>query len=135
MAVRPRISPSATTALLLAGDVACIALFSAVGVLQHGSGPLPARAPAVAAPFVLGWALVGLFVGAFAHDALRSVRAAAGRAAVGWGGAAVVGQVLRSTSLFPGGFDPVFFLVSLVVTGALLVAWRTGVAVAYRQAR
>lgn len=137
MALGARLSPSPTTALLTVGDVACIALFSAAGVVQHGSGSLLARVPAVAAPFVIGWALCGLLAGAFSRAALTTPREAAARAAAGWLGATVVGQALRSTPPFPGGFDPSFFLVSLVVTGALLVAWRAGAARAagYRRAR
>ncbi|WP_255196327.1 DUF3054 domain-containing protein [Halorarius litoreus] len=120
----PRLSPSRTTALVVVGDVVCIGLFSTLGVLQHNSGQVLTRVPEVAAPFLVGWALVGLLAGAFVTEALATPREAAARAAVAWLGADVVGQALRATSLFSGSFDPAFFLVSLFVTGTLLVCWR-----------
>lgn len=120
----PRVSLSPVTAVVVVGDLLCIGLFSIAGVLQHESGPLLVRVPEVAAPFLLGWVVVGLFVGVFSRAALATPREAAARAAVAWLGADLLGQALRSTALFAGGFDPAFFLVSLFVTGALLVGWR-----------
>lgn len=125
MQLGPRLSPSRTTGLLVVGDLLCIVLFSTLGVIQHDSGQLLTRVPEVATPFIFGWALVGLLAGTFVTDALATPREAAARAAVAWLGADVVGQGLRATSVFPGGFDPAFFLVSLFVAGALLVGWRT----------
>lgn len=119
-----RLSLSPTTAVVVAGDLLCIGLFSTAGIIQHESGSLLGRVPEVAAPFLLGWALVGLLAGVFSRQALATPREAAARAGVAWLGADLVGQALRSTSLFSGGFDPAFFLVSLFVTGLLLVAWR-----------
>jgi hypothetical protein len=124
----PRLSLSRTTAVVAVGDVLCIGLFSVAGVLQHQSGSLVARVPEVAVPFLVGWAVVGLLAGAFATEALATPREAAARAAVAWLGADLVGQGLRATDLFPGGFDPAFFLVSLFVTGVLLVGWRAAAA-------
>ena len=124
MELGPRLSASRTTGLVVLGDLLCIGLFSTLGVLQHNSGNLLARVPEVAAPFVLGWVVVGLLVGTFARESLSTPREAAARAAVAWLGADVVGQALRATALFSGGFDPAFFLVSLLVAGALLVGWR-----------
>jgi hypothetical protein len=119
-----RLSLSRTTAVVAVGDLLCIGLFSVAGVLEHQSGSLITRVPEVAAPFLIGWALVGLLTGAFTTAALATPREAATRAAVAWLGADLVGQGLRSTELFSGGFDPAFFLVSLFVTGVLLVGWR-----------
>jgi hypothetical protein len=121
----PRPSLSRTTAVVAVGDLLCIGLFSVAGVLQHQSGSLVSHVPEVAAPFLVGWALVGLLTGVFTMAALATPREAAARAAVAWLGADLVGQGLRSTDLFSGGFDPAFFLVSLLVTGVLLVGWRT----------
>lgn len=124
MDVRPRVAVTPRTGLLLLGDVACIGLFSAAGVLEHASGTLLVHVPRVALPFVLGWVLVGAFVGAFAADALATPREAAARVAVAWIGADLVGQGLRATAALSGSADPAFFLVALVVGGGLLVGWR-----------
>lgn len=125
MNLRPRVAVAPRTGLLLVGDAACIGLFSVAGVLRHGSGSLLVRVPEVALPFLLGWVLVGAFVGAFAPDALATPREAATRAAVAWVGADLVGQALRATPAFRGGADAAFFLVALFVAGGLLVVWRT----------
>ncbi|WP_255149950.1 DUF3054 domain-containing protein [Halorarius halobius] len=128
MDLSPRVSVSRTMALAAVGDLVCIGLFSVLGVLQHESGAVLVRAPEVAAPFVVGWVVVGLVVGVFNERALATPREAAARAGVAWLGADIVGQAIRATSLVRGGFDPAFFLVSLFVTGALLVGWRATVA-------
>ncbi|MFC7177540.1 DUF3054 domain-containing protein [Halosegnis marinus] len=129
MDLRPQFRADRTTALVLLGDALCIALFSAAGALQHpGNAPLYARVPEIAAPFVLGWLLVGALVGTFDGSWFGSARTAAGRAAVAWLGADIVGQALRATAFVPGGADPAFFVVSLLVGGALLVGWRALVA-------
>lgn len=129
MDLRPQFRADRTTLLVLLGDVLCIALFSAAGALQHtGTAPLYARVPEISAPFVLGWLVVGVFVGTFDGDWVGSVRTAGARAAVAWLGADIVGQALRATAVVPGGAAPTFFVVSLVVGGALLVGWRALVA-------
>ena len=126
MQLRPRLSLTQTTGLTLAGDLLCIGLFIAAGVLQHsGVEALPVRVPAAAAPFVVGWLAVGAFVGVFTEAATADSRTAATRAAVAWGGAAVVGQGLRATAVVSGGVALAFFVVSLLVGGSLLVGWRT----------
>lgn len=124
MDVRPRVAVTRRTGLLLLGDAACIGLFGAAGVIEHASGSLLVRVPAVALPFVLGWVLAGAFAGTFAADALATPREAAARAAVAWVCADLVGQGIRATSFVSGSADPAFFLVALFVGGAFLVGWR-----------
>jgi hypothetical protein len=129
MDLRPGFLADRTTLLTLVGDLLCIALFSAAGALQHPeNAAIYLRVPEIAAPFVLGWLLVGAFAGVFDARWTTGPRAAAGRAALAWLGADLVGQGLRATAVVPGGADPAFFVVSLVVGGALLVAWRALVA-------
>lgn len=129
MNLRPGFLMDRTRYLICGGDLLCIALFSAAGAVQHPEGaPLLLRVPEIAAPFIGGWLAVGLFTGVFDARGVAGSRAAAGRAAVTWLGADLVGQGLRWTSIVPGGSDPAFFLVSLLVGGALLVGWRSLVA-------
>lgn len=124
MDLRPGFAADRTTLLTLVGDLLCIALFAAAGAMQHPEGAaLYLRVPEIAAPFVLGWLVVGTLVGVFRSD-LGTRRSAAARAAVAWLGADLVGQALRATAFVPGGADPAFFVVSLVVGGTLLAGWR-----------
>jgi hypothetical protein len=67
-------------------------------------------------------------MGLYAPAVLRNWRETAGRTLVAWLVADLIGQGLRSTSFFGGGFDVFFLVVSLVVGGLLLVVWRAGIA-------
>jgi len=128
--LRARTDRSPPTLGVALGDLLLISLFVVLGELQHGYD-LVARAPRVvgtALPFFLGWALVSVLVGAYAPSASRSVGIAVRRTALAWIGAALIGQALRATPVFPGGFAIPFVLVSLGVGLALLVPWRAAVA-------
>lgn len=115
-----------TVRTFLAGDLVAILAFVLLGELRHGVDPMtaPGRVAGVAVPFLLAWLVVGALAGAYApglrDDARRLVLVALGA----WIGAAAVAQVLRGTAAFPGDADPVFFLVTVLVGGALLVGWR-----------
>ncbi|WP_049899779.1 DUF3054 domain-containing protein [Halococcus agarilyticus] len=128
--LRARITLSPRTLGVALGDLLLISLFVVLGELQHGYD-IVADAPRVlgtALPFFLGWALVSVLVGAYTPVVHRSIGTAAGRTAVAWIGAALVGQALRTTSVFPGESPIPFVLVSLGVGLALLVPWRAAVA-------
>jgi hypothetical protein len=125
MDFRPGVVANRTTLLTIVGDLLCIALFSAAGALQHPEeAALYLRVPEIAAPFVLGWLAVGSVVGVFDTRWMTGRRTAAGRAALAWLGADLVGQGLRATAAVPGSADPAFFIISLVVGGTLLAGWR-----------
>lgn len=120
-----RVERSWTTLLLAVGDLVAIAAFVLAGELRHyEQATALARAPETALPFVVGWAIVGTLAGVYARSGRASLVDAVGRTAAGWLGGAVVGQVLRATPYLHGEFSPAFALVSLLVPGGLLVAWR-----------
>lgn len=125
-----RIDASRATLTLAVGDVLLIAAFVVLGELRHGYGPLadPGRVVGTAIPFLLGWVLVSVVAGVYAPDVRESVRAAAGRTALAWIGAALIGHALRATPVFHGGLSPAFVAVSLGVVLALLVPWRVAYA-------
>ena len=128
--LRARTDRSPRTLGVALGDLLLIGLFVVLGELQHGYD-LVADAPRVvgtALPFLVGWALVSILAGVYAPVVHRSVGTAAGRTALAWTGAALVGQALRATSVFPGGFARAFVLVSIGAGLALLVPWRAAVA-------
>lgn len=121
-----RVERSWTTLLLAGGDLVAIAAFVLAGELRHyEQATALARAPETALPFVVGWAIVGTLAGVYARSGRSSLVDAVGRTAAGWLGAAVVGQLLRATPYLHGEFSPAFALVSVLVPGGMLVAWRT----------
>ena len=129
MDFRPRADVDRTIGLTLAGDLLCIGLFVALGALRHpGSTPLYVRVPETAAPFVVGWLLVGAFLGAFTAESLADTRTAALRAGIAWLGADLLAQAARATPFVSGGVALAFVVVSLVTGGAFLVGWRAFVA-------
>lgn len=119
---RPRF---AAPGWLAVGDLLVIGLFVLSGEFQHYPPDVAlSRAPETALPFVLGWALVGTAVGAYASDALAGWRTAMTRTALGWAGGAVIGLGLRATSFLHGGVTPAFAAVAIIVGGTMLVVWR-----------
>jgi hypothetical protein len=125
-----RIELSARTALVAVGDLLAIALFVGVGELTHGINPIldPGRFAGTLTPFYVGWILVAGIGGLYTTRATETVRAAVGRAIVGWVPAVVIAQGLRSTAVFPGNAAVTFAIVSVIVGGLLLMLWRGAVA-------
>jgi hypothetical protein len=124
-----RLELSQTTATLAVGDLVAILAFVVAGIVQHGGDPANVvEVLGVALPFVIGWLPAAFFVGLYAPAVLRNSRETALRTLVAWVVADLIGQGLRSTALFPGDFAVPFFVVSLAVTGLLLVVWRAGIA-------
>lgn len=112
---------------LALGDVLTLTTFIVIGELRHNVSPLtePLVVADTIAPFLLGWLVVAVAVGAYGPRATASVGQAATVAAATWVGAAVIGLALRATDLFHGD-APLSF--ALVVTGVGLlffVGWRS----------
>ncbi|KAG2495095.1 hypothetical protein HYH03_006706 [Edaphochlamys debaryana] len=117
-------------ATLVAGDLAALLLFAAVGRMNHGEGLALGEVVATALPFLVGWFGAAPFLGGYSADARKKgVGAAAGTAAKCWAVAAPVGIALRSIAR---GYMPAtsFILVSAGVTAVLLVGWRSALAAA-----
>jgi hypothetical protein len=105
---------------LAAGDVLVIALFLYAGTLQHGTVSLPPAGTAeivhlaeVVLPFLLGWVLVSIPVGAYSPGAGESAKASVPLAVRSWIGAALVGLGLRATPFLAGGVQLTFAAVML----------------------
>lgn len=128
--LRARIDTSPGTFALVLGDFGLIALFVVLGELQHGYALFAntGRVVGTAMPFFIGWALVSIPAGVYTPGIRQSVRRVAARTALAWAGAALVGQGLRATPVFHGGFALPFVFVSLGVGFVLLVPWRAAVA-------
>lgn len=122
--------PDERTLGVAAGDLLAILAVLTVGLLRHGTNPLtaPRYAALVVAPFVFGWALSAVLLGAYASETLASPRATVGLAVLSWVGAVAVGAAIRATPTAPGGASPVFVAVMLGFGGLAVGAWRTVVA-------
>ena len=108
---------------LAVGDLVAILGVLAIGMLQHGT-LTPERAVGVAAPFLIGWGVAATIIGAYSAAAAESAKAAIPLAVRAWVVAALVGFGLRATAVFPGGLAVAFVLITLVLTGVLLGAFR-----------
>lgn len=109
------------------GDVLVIALLVTYGMMHHHGQSYvftyPVDVLLVAAPFLIGWALIAPLVGAYSPGAGETAKSSVPLVVRSWILAVVAGFVLR-IAVFPGGFDPVFAGVMLVGGGLLLGLWR-----------
>ncbi|CCQ34382.1 hypothetical protein HLRTI_001964 [Halorhabdus tiamatea SARL4B] len=128
--LRKRVDRSGTTAILAAGDVVAIAAFVLVGaVLGHGESLTNVgRHVGTMAPFLVGWVVAAMLGSLYTIDARRSVLRAVSWTVPAWITAALIGQLLRASSLFHGSFSPSFLLISIVIGLVLLASWRAVVA-------
>ncbi|WP_346769017.1 DUF3054 domain-containing protein [Crystallibacter degradans] len=115
-AIAPRQS-TASIVLAFAGDIACVALFAAIGRDTHEHGLDVPGILLTAAPFA-GGAAIGWLLG----RAWRRPLALWPAAVVVWLSAVVFGLVLRG--LAGGGLAVSFQIVTLLVLGAFIVGWR-----------
>jgi hypothetical protein len=108
---------------LAVGDLLAILGVLTIGMLQHGT-LIPGRAAGVYAPFLIGWGLAALLIGAYSAGAAESAKAAIPLGIRSWVLAALVGFGLRATSVFPGNLEVAFVLVILLLTGVVLGGFR-----------
>lgn len=112
--------------LFAPGDVVAIVLFVVLGEISHGQNPLSVLGPFLQtlATFLLGWFAVAAVGGAYAAEARIDRRRAVLVPIVLWAFADGVAQALRATAVFAGDAAITFYLVALVVGGALMGGWR-----------
>jgi len=111
---------------LLPGDLLAILVFVAAGEVRHNLPPweYQMRYVRVVIPFLIGWALVSVVVGAYSERARTSTKWSLGLVLASWLPAALVAMSIRDTEAFPGSAHPDFYLASAVFGGGLLLAWR-----------
>ncbi|MFW5935174.1 MAG: DUF3054 domain-containing protein [Halolamina sp.] len=115
-----------SAAPLAVGDVIAIVAVIAIG-MKYGHGTLtgPMALIETAAPFLAGWAVASVPIGAYSAGAAESAKAAVPLALRSWVPAAVVGVLLRGvlqTNLDQGLL--VFLGVMLATGGVALGGWR-----------
>ena len=108
-------------------DVVCVAVFTLVGTLNHGSATSVGHVAGVGLPF-----LVALAVGWLAARAWRSPAQVWPTGVAVWVATVVGGLLLRP--VFGGGFAVSFGIVTAVFLAVTMLGWRAMDAVARRRA-
>jgi len=122
VAERERPLGRGTTYLLVAGDVLAIVLFVVLGFRSHHiQVHYLANLIRVATPLLAGWFIVSVFTGAYRPTAVLGEFMK--RSALTWIGGILLGLLIRGLVLREG-FIFTFMLVTLAVTGVLLLGWR-----------
>ena len=119
------------TVALVVGDLLVIGALVAWGLSSHSVSAIdrPFYAIRTAAPFLVGWLIMGPIAGAFSSRALHSSRSMVLAAGAAWLGAALIGVAIRATPLLPGGAAPTFVLVMVATGLAVMIPWRVFVTV------
>jgi hypothetical protein len=126
-------TPNRTTAILILGDLVCLAGFVLVGMQQHetlGGQNAITRFAINTGPIALAWLASGLALGAFRLAPLPSFWRAT---VLAWLVAAPLGLLVRALLLNSAILVVIFVLITLGLGGAILLAWRTLFAVIARR--
>jgi len=114
-----------TAAPLALGDLVAIVAVIAIGMNNHNSLTGAVALLETAAPFLLGWVVMSVPIGAYSAGAAESAKAAVPLAVRSWIPAAVIGIAIRGAvqSTFSTGLA--IFLAVMLVTGIVaLGGWR-----------
>lgn len=110
---------------LAVGDLLVILLVIAVGMTNHNSLTGPVALLETAAPFLVGWAIAAVPIGAYSAGAAESAKAAVPLAIRSWIPAAIIGIGIRGATQSAFDTDLAVFLAVMVVTGGVsLAVWR-----------
>ena len=113
---------------LAVGDLLAILGVMTIGMIRHGTFG-PERAVLVYSPFVIGWVIGAVLIGAYSAGAAESAKAAIPLGVRAWVLATFIGLGLRWTVVFPDSFQldaetGIFIMITLVLTGVLLGGFR-----------
>ena len=110
---------------LAVGDLLVILAVIAVGMRNHGTltGIVPLLT--TAAPFLVGWLLTSIPIGAYSSGAAESAKASVPLAIRSWIPAAIVGIVISGATQSTFDLSLGIFLAVMLVTGSISVGvWR-----------
>lgn len=108
---------------LFIGDLIMILLFTALGMVEHGTGPTIGRVMITAISLVVTWSLIALWLGAFRQSSSKSVKTAFKTILLPWLLTVPLGLQLRVLILHRAA-PMSFALVTFIVGGFLLAIWR-----------
>jgi hypothetical protein len=115
-----------TLLALILGDALAFLVFAAIGRGSHaeaaGLNALP-QIVETAAPFLIGWALVAPFTGAYRAELITSAKGMLARTAVAWLVAWPLGLGLRAL-IRQSGIPISFALVTFIAVLLIICAWR-----------
>ncbi len=120
-------TPSRSTALLLAGDVAALAAFVWLGMRTHATGAQAGsgvRFGLDLLALVVAWLAAGAFTGAFRLTSTSPPWGLLGRTLAAWLLAAPYGLLLRAALLRLATLPVAFVAATLGAGGAMLLLWR-----------
>ena len=105
-------------------DIIMIGSVVSAGIVQHASFSLIVGEPlywlGVLGPFMMGWALMSIPLGAYAPGAAESAKAAIPLGIRAWVPAVAVALAIRSTGFAPGGVQLSFAIV-IIGLGAVAI--------------
>ncbi|SDJ20412.1 Protein of unknown function [Halovenus aranensis] len=135
LGVRPSLPASPAAALVLLGDLLGLLLFIAWGLYAHNlrAWEVPVHTAETLAPFLIAWLVFAPLLGLYQGRTLRSYGQTLALLVPGWAGIALVGALIRATSLFSGGASPVFVVVNVVFGLLVLAPWRLAVVAGFRR--
>jgi|AntRauTorcE11898_2_1112593.scaffolds.fasta_scaffold16326_2 hypothetical protein len=114
-----------SAAPLAVGDAIAILAVIAIGMTSHQSLTGPVALLGTAAPFLLGWALMSVPIGAYSAGAAESAKASVPLAIRSWIPAAVIGVVIRGAVQSAFTANLAIFLAVMLATGSIAIGgWR-----------
>ncbi|GAB7013644.1 DUF3054 domain-containing protein [Halolamina salina] len=114
-----------SAAPLAVGDAIAILVVIAIGMSNHNSLTGVVALLETAAPFLLGWAVASVPVGAYSAGAAESAKAAVPLAIRSWVPAAVIGVAIRGALQSSFDTNLAIFLAVMLATGSVALAgWR-----------
>ena len=114
------------------GDAVVFALFPLLGSANHDTSLSADTFLRTTLPFAVAWAIVGLVAGAYATRTLRSPGQTLALVPGAWLLAGIAAVYMRVVA-FERPFSLSFAIVAVALTGAMLVGWRLGLALASRR--
>jgi hypothetical protein len=111
------------TTILIIGDIIILFLFSMLGRMAHQQSLELWAVSETTAPFVIGWLVAAVLVGALKPENLTTIRGTLHKAVLAWLIGVPLGLLIRALIL-QRWFHWSFILITMVGTLVMIVAWR-----------
>lgn len=117
-------SPVRAPLILALGDGIALLSFVILGRISHGfTSDWIVNVLRISTPFLLGWFVLALLLGAYRLDLLSRPSVMMGRSALAWIGGNLVAFAIRAW-FFQNNVTLPFALTSIAFTGLFLLGWR-----------
>ncbi len=111
------------TAILIVGDIIVLYLFMMFGRMSHEESLHLLAVSETAAPFVVGWLIASVLVGAYRLEKIQTYAGSAQRAVLAWVIGIPLGFIVRALIL-QRWFHWTFIAITMVGTLLFILAWR-----------